>query len=460
MRRTLTGDDEEAEGRADGINVRLVNNTWNVEPRVNGTDFTQTVTYNPSDLTRDVVFEWDFGPDDQAGVLSYPEIAFGESPWSRGGATELVTRIDELRELDVAVDLSISGRTDQFNVAFDLWLTDTPLGDYRHITTELMIWLHAPASDVGLPVVATWSSNGAAAKVYAEEEFSIEPGLEWRYVAVVFDGDFLEGTVDIDGLMRFLTERGLISGTDYIGGLELGSEVQGYAGRTTLHSIDVVHSAYDITEKADRLIGGRQDDVVDGRGGADLIDGRKGMDRLSGGTGADRLHGGEGADELRGGKGTDRLWGDDGGDRLWGGKDADRLWGGEGRDRLWGGEGRDTLNGGMQADVMTGGSGADVFIFRGAQQAGRTREGSDRITDFGAGADRIDLATIDADTRQDGNQAFKFIGSGRFSGHEGELRAVRTGSETWVSADLDGDRVADLWLHLTGTPLTEAMFDL
>jgi Ca2+-binding RTX toxin-like protein len=59
---------------------------------------------------------------------------------------------------------------------------------------------------------------------------------------------------------------------------------------------------------------------------------------------------------------------------------------------------------------MTGGTGADSFRFTALADSvvGTSR---DLITAFSqAEGDRIDLATIDANTRLSGNQAFAFIG--------------------------------------------------
>jgi Ca2+-binding RTX toxin-like protein len=61
----------------------------------------------------------------------------------------------------------------------------------------------------------------------------------------------------------------------------------------------------------------------------------------------------------------------------------DHLDGGKGKDRLSGGAGNDLLKGGAGNDKLTGGSGQDSFVF---QKNG----GSDTVTDFRNGHDRID----------------------------------------------------------------------
>jgi len=82
-----------------------------------------------------------------------------------------------------------------------------------------------------------------------------------------------------------------------------------------------------------------------------------------------------------------------------------------------------------------------------------TPRARDHIDDFThAEGDRIDLLAIDADSLADGNQAFTYIGEQSFSGTAGELRWLRTDDATYVQADVDGDRLADLVIVI-GKPI-------
>ncbi|HEV2565203.1 MAG TPA: Ig-like domain-containing protein, partial [Microvirga sp.] len=142
----------------------------------------------------------------------------------------------------------------------------------------------------------------------------------------------------------------------------------------------------------DRLWGQDGNDQLYGRSGHDRLWGQDGHDRLDGGDGHDRLYGGAGHDGLYGKSGDDRLEGGHGNDHLDGGSGKDRLYGGSGNDKLYGGSGNDCLSGGSGDDLLkggsgqdklTGGSGQDTFVF---QKGG----GSDTVTDFRNGHDRID----------------------------------------------------------------------
>lgn len=229
----------------------------------------------------------------------------------------------------------------------------------------------------------------------------------------------------------------------------------------------------------DALAGLVGDDVLSGMAGADTLDGGVGADRMVGGAGADHYYVGAPGDvvveESGGGRdlvtasvattlaanvedlelvgaarhGTGNasanlMTGSAGGDYLAGLDGFDTLYGMAGDDHLNGGAARDVLVGGLGADLLTGGAGADRFVFL-AGDSGPDAAISDRIADFShAEHDRIDLSGLAPDA------ALAFVGTADFSGVAGEVRYAFSGGLTFVTADLDGDKVADFGLRMTG----------
>lgn len=190
-------------------------------------------------------------------------------------------------------------------------------------------------------------------------------------------------------------------------------------------------------------LGNLLDNVITGGMGHDVVLGGAGRDSLSGGTlGNDSLSGGAGADTLDGGLGDDTLNG---------GVDADLLRGGSGNDRLVAGDGNDTVVGGAGLDVLFGGLGADRFCFGSASESGLGA--GDRVGDFVAGLDILDLAGVDANAAVAGNQAFVFRGATmaeqRFY-NAGDLWAKTTAGGVELKADVTGDGVADFQIVLSG----------
>lgn len=123
------------------------------------------------------------------------------------------------------------------------------------------------------------------------------------------------------------------------------------------------------------------------------------------------------------------------------------IWGGAGDDVIVGGAGEEWINGGAGRDRLSGGTGDDVFDFDNLLESGASIATADRIVDFAAG-DTIRLASIDANTTQDGDQAFTFVGANAFSGAAGELRALVINGGTMITADVDGDKSADFGILL------------
>lgn len=163
-------------------------------------------------------------------------------------------------------------------------------------------------------------------------------------------------------------------------------------------------------------------DTITGTGFADVISSGGGNDVVSGGSGNDTLYGNTGNDTLNGDAGNDVLRGDSGIDKLYGGKGADKLY---------------------------GGVGADTFIFKAASESTVASSGRDTIFDFRQSEkDRIDLKSIDANTKVAGDQAFKFIATDSFHNKAGELRYEKKSGDTFIHGDTNGDGKADFSIVL------------
>ncbi|WP_420337735.1 DUF4114 domain-containing protein [Roseibium sp.] len=240
------------------------------------------------------------------------------------------------------------------------------------------------------------------------------------------------------------------SGVDNLSGGYGNDELKGGAGDDTLdggNDDDVLVGG----SGADTMIGGYGNDDLKGGADNDTMDGGHGDDSLIGGSGDDIMTGGAGADVLKGGSGNDELSGGSHNDELYGGHGDDTFYGDAGNDMMHGGRGNDTVDysafdvdlsislhnkkahgleigtdtikfidnivsgGGddilkgsrdanvieagagddtirslQGADTLTGGEGSDTFVYRSYDLSG----GTDTITDFLIGTDKIDLSQM------------------------------------------------------------------
>lgn len=142
-----------------------------------------------------------------------------------------------------------------------------------------------------------------------------------------------------------------------------------------------------------RLLGGGNNDTLNGGAGIDLLD----LSDASGALNFTLVQSGSstlvnlaavglGSDSY---KNMEGVIGSDFDDNLSGSSSNDMLRGGAGNDTLSGGAGDDVLEGGLGADILTGSSGADQFKYL------NLNEGVDTILDYNAGeGDGIDLSAL------------------------------------------------------------------
>ena len=259
-----------------------------------------------------MTLQWAWPNVFKSSIYAYPEVIFGYKPWDQGSRH---ARLFGAKSISCATstanfDLAISGSTAGFNVALELWLTDSHGGGPSDITTEVMIWLHSgDLTPAGTPV-GRFESPNYSATVWVQDGMGDSSGsdpAQWRYIALAPDHDYLSGTIDVREVLHALRKMGLVDGDDFAAGVELGAEVAEGSGALSVNALDYAFTRYQITAGADRLIGTAAADFIDGAAGNDTIKGKAGDDKLAGSAGNDRLAGGAGNDRLAGGAGHDSL---------------------------------------------------------------------------------------------------------------------------------------------------------
>jgi hypothetical protein len=144
----------------------------------------------------------------------------------------------------------------------------------------------------------------------------------------------------------------------------------------------------------------------------------------------------------------DNLVGDGFNNRFDGYGGADILLGAGGTDTLNGGNGDDEISGGSGLDFLRGEAGADDFNYSAVSNSGPTSGARDRILDFEAGIDDIDVTSIDAIAATGANDAFTaFIGNAAFTA-EGQIRAFQAGANTVIEFNTTGTTGAEMQIQL------------
>ena len=204
------------------------------------------------------------------------------------------------------------------------------------------------------------------------------------------------------------------------------------------------------------LYAGRGDNAINGSGGNDTVSYYFGVSGTAGvtvslaNTGA-QVTGGSGTDTLAG---IEHLRGSNNVDQLTGNTLGNWLYGYGGNDVLSGGNGADSLVGGAGQDSLTGGQGNALFDFNALSEMGVTSTTRDIVTDFVRGQDRIDLASLDANTATSANEAFSatFVAASAAFTAAGQLKFA----SGVLYGNTDADAEAEFALQLTGVSALSA----
>jgi serralysin len=214
----------------------VLNNAWGASGLTEGKDFTISSAYNKADLTGGTQFSWSFPLSTEVTqpIKAYPEVIFGVSPYgnvynSTDKANVFPLQVSDIVSLTADYDITHSGNSGGYNVAYDIWLTSVPHGDGSTVTNEVMVWLHKGDFPPFGDVVGTYADGDFTATVYHTG----------TYTAVVADHDRNAGSLDVAHLLSALGTMGIVSSNEYLAAIELGSEVTSGSGQLTINNLDI-----------------------------------------------------------------------------------------------------------------------------------------------------------------------------------------------------------------------------
>ncbi|WP_281612627.1 hypothetical protein [Flammeovirga sp. SubArs3] len=216
----------------------IENNAWNAGNLPNNS-YTQCIyAYDKNDLSI-VGWEWQY-PDNAYGVNAYPQLIYGWKPWqSASSTTALPKKIEDISTLKVNYEVEVTRNDGDYNLAFDNWINSSAEVTPQNILFEFMIWEDdhqlVPFGDFQENVTTT---NGTYKFFMGEPDWEPE-GSNWTYLAFQRTQKRSKGTVDIDELLSYLINKGIVSSNSYFTSVELGNEIGNSTGKTVIKHFDV-----------------------------------------------------------------------------------------------------------------------------------------------------------------------------------------------------------------------------
>lgn len=221
----------------------LENNCWNAGALAPGTWSQSVYRYDGGGRSLSG-WRWSY-PDTASGVNAYPEIIFGWKPWfGASTTTALPLQVSAVKGLKARYAATLQlDRPGAYDLAFDNWICSAAVPSPSNLKFEFMIWEDfAVMGPFGAYVETVTTSNGVYDFYMGTADWGA-PGVTWTYLAFQRQSPRRAGTVDVDELLRYLVETGVVPSTDYLSSVEFGLEAGNCAGSCLLSAFDVTLSA-------------------------------------------------------------------------------------------------------------------------------------------------------------------------------------------------------------------------
>jgi hypothetical protein len=202
----------------------FLNNTFGKGAFTNGIDYSSRLVARRASFPDHSMIDWSW-PNSTSGsafAYAYPEIIYGGTPWGNPYKTvgPWPQRIDQISKLLVAYDINLGGNANSYDVLLDMYVTasrDSTDGSY---VAEISFFPHLldPKSPTNSHQL---SSVGRVSIERQGRQILVRP-LDSR------NGprDVLNANVDLKEIIDNLVETGILSGREYLRGIEFGAEVQ------------------------------------------------------------------------------------------------------------------------------------------------------------------------------------------------------------------------------------------
>ena len=210
---------------------------WGAGSLVYGADYTQSITLDGSTFPNGTLISWSFpltgGP---FGVWSYPCIIYGSTP-ELINPTVPSTQVANFANLSTSYSAALTVNSGQLDTIFDIWLTSQPYGGSLAYEIEIAPQTDWTVSASQLAYTLT-DSTLQSASVYVRPDWGTNTnGVPWTNIAIVPSSEMLAGTISISDILKSLIWNGVISGKEYISGVEFGPEPGSGSGNLLIDSL-------------------------------------------------------------------------------------------------------------------------------------------------------------------------------------------------------------------------------
>lgn len=187
---------------------------------------------------------WEYiTPNKNRGVIGYPEIFTGKSPFGGDTTNEYFPKkIDDIQTLVATYDVSMYVEPKKYNLAFDLWVTKNGKNETSDISHEIMVW---EDRNVAMPAgrfkgeVRTSSGTYRMYHTYMDrtsENFGT-PG--WNFTAFVRKEGTRSNTVNLKEFIYIMLLENILDEKHFVSTVEFGNEIYNACGYTIVNNYNL-----------------------------------------------------------------------------------------------------------------------------------------------------------------------------------------------------------------------------
>lgn len=205
---------------------RIENNWWGKSLAVG--DHSQSIFLREPD--GEVVFGWDWSWVG-TGVVAYPNVFFGDSPFDQTRTTRALPIRVGSRRITAQFEV-LTEATGTWNTSFDAFFTATPSGPRTH---ELMIWTDGERMAPAGEIVGEVEVSGTVYDLFWEPEMDLsEYGWPEPFVYAAYRArePVRAGPLDLGAFLDDLVARGYLTEDVYLACIGFGNEVVLGTGHT------------------------------------------------------------------------------------------------------------------------------------------------------------------------------------------------------------------------------------
>ncbi|MCZ7603950.1 MAG: hypothetical protein M5R37_13890 [Melioribacteraceae bacterium] len=209
----------------------IENNTWG---RGTLTNYSQCSFLKEDERNVIIGWEWQWPIQSGDNVKAYPEIVYGWKPFRSESSTQaLPIEVTSNNKIISKYDVVNSTFNGIGNLAYDIWITNSPTPNASNITREIMIWIKNYGQAAGGSKVNEVEIDGIKYDFYKAD-------WDWTYLAFVNSSGHDITEVNIHNFIKYLLTENYITEEEFVSSIEFGNEIIEGTGKTEIVNYQVI----------------------------------------------------------------------------------------------------------------------------------------------------------------------------------------------------------------------------